>query len=143
MISEEYDVIPANNSCSTIINKQMIVPTPGTPTNSSLTNAQALNIQQQENSKYDTIGNLDVKPMYGGNFKKYEIIFKNKKYIVVANNYDTAISTFLKSNNKNYKKDLLLEIKEFKNSFNKNINYNLYVIKGNQNNKNNHFKKQY
>jgi hypothetical protein len=129
MLSEEYDVVPANSNCDTQVNKSLIITTPGTQTNQGILNVNGLKNQQIENSKYDNIDNISVKPMYGGNIKNFELIFKNKKYFINSNNTHNAINDFLKFTNKIYKKDILIEIKEKKNK-----NYNLYVIKGNKKN---------
>ena len=149
MISEEYDFEPATNNCASQINKPLIVSIPGTSTTQGLTNTQALNNQQIENAKYDNTQNISVQPMYGGNYKNFEIKINNKKYIIQSNNYENAIYNFLKNNNKIYKKDILIEINEINNKINKinkiNKNYknNLYIIKGNKKNKINIFKKLY
>lgn len=144
MISEEYDFEPATNNCASQINKPLIVSTPGTSTTQGLTNTQALNNQQIENAKYDNTQNISVQPMYGGNYKKFEIKIINKKYIIQSNNYENAIHHFLKNNNKMYKKDILIEIYEINNKINNKINKNnLYLIKGNKQNKINIFRKLY
>lgn len=144
MISEEYDVTPANKSCMNQINKNLIISTPGTATTQNLINAKAIYEQHLEYSKYDNTDSIVVKPLYGGNiktFKKYQIIFKKNKYLIDSINEINAVKNLLLNKKNNYKKDYLVEVNELsdkKNNFN-----NLYIIKGNKQNKKNIVKKLY
>jgi hypothetical protein len=137
----DYEIVPANNTCSSNINKQLVIPTPGTTTSQNLNNVNAIGNQHIEDSKYDDTDAIQVKPMYGGNVKNlktFKIIFRKKKYLVNSNNELNAINNLLSLKNSNYKKDYLIHIEEL-NKINKN---NFYVLESNnKNNKNNKNKK--
>lgn len=160
MDSEDYDVLPATNTCTSTINKQLVVPTPGTATSQNLNNVNAIGQQHLEDSKYDDTDAIQVKPMYGGNVKNlktFKIIFRKKKYLVNSNNEKNAITDLLNVKNiknTNYKKDYLIHIEEINNNTKKTNNIkktsnksNFYVLesfdknnkinKKNKNNKNN------
>jgi hypothetical protein len=126
----DYDIIPINNSCSTINNSTVTVSSPGSAT--SYTNQDITNINNQHavSGQYDNVDNLTVKPLYGGILKNNNILFtikfRNKEINIEAFNEKCAIKIFL--NNKIYKKDHLLEI------YNKN-KCSIYVIKNGYKNK--------
>jgi hypothetical protein len=130
----DYDVIPANNNCSNIQNKPIIKLTSGTATANASDKINDFHTQHLENTKYDSIDSVEIKPLKGGNKEKinnYKIRFLNKDYIISGNNEIEIIKKFI--NNRKFKKENILEI-----SNNKNIS--LYVIKSNIQNK---FKKLY
>lgn len=116
-----YDITPANNSCSQTINKTNVTPTPGTTVGNSTQNVNDFHNQHQASAQYDS-SDIEVKPMYGGNLKNFSIKFLNKLYLVNSNNEINAIKEI--TNNKIFKKDNLLEIKN--ESMN---NYKLYIVR--------------
>jgi len=125
----DYDIIPVNNSCSTIINNTVTISSPGTST--SYTNTDITNVNNQHilSGQYDNVDNMTVKPLYGGILNKntlFSIKFRNKITNIEALNEKSAIKLFLK--NKIYKKDHLLEI------YNKN-KCSLYIVKHGYKNK--------
>jgi len=126
VLSEEYDIKPANSSCSNQINKNVIIPTPGTSTTTNQIQANAIENQHNEDSKYDNVDNMHVKPLYGGNkyTKYYKINFNNKIKKYKAKNEREAINIFLSKNKIN--KDYLLEISECNKN---NVKNTLYLIK--------------
>lgn len=139
----DYEITPANQNCSNIQNKPVIQITSGTPTANANSKIDDLHIQNQENTKYDSIGDpSDMKPLTGGNknnkLNLYNISFLKKNYQIFSKNEDDAIYTFI--NKKNFKKDNLLEI-SLQNNTNKKLS--LYVISANSHNKSNKFKKLY
>jgi len=107
--SEDYDFAPANNSCSNNVNKTIIVPALGSPSNNTQTHIDAMQAQHVEDSKYDS-PQLNVQPLYGGkkNLKIYNIYFRKKIYTVTNSNKLNALKIFFK--NKIYKKDHLVKI---------------------------------
>jgi len=130
MDSEDYDVLPATNTCTSTINKQLVIPTPGTATSQNLNNVNAIGQQHLEDSKYDDTDAIQVKQMYGGNVKNlktFKIIFRKKKYLVNSNNEKNAITDLLNIKNiknTNYKKDYLIHIEEINNNTKKTNNTN-------------------
>jgi hypothetical protein len=127
MSSEEtsYDFSPITHTTPVIPNNK-IVSDPGTLTHKSHTKIDNLNHQAQENSRYDTISETSVQPMYGGHINIYNVLYKKKDYIIHAGSIEKSIQIFLK--NKNITQDEIIEIYEEQNIKNK---------KNNKNNKNN------
>jgi len=77
-----YDVVPVNSKCSQVINTSIIQPQPGSVTASSAQSINDVNDQHTANIKYDTIGNVDVKPLYGGGiYRNFKIIEVNGEEI--------------------------------------------------------------
>jgi len=126
VLSEEYEIKPANSSCANQMNKSIIIPTPGTATNANQIQVNAVEDQHNENSKYDNIDGINIKPLYGGNKnnKYYKIFFNNKIKKYKAKNEREAINIFLTKNV--LTKDYLLEISECNKN---NIKDSLYLIK--------------
>jgi len=114
-----FDIVPANKTCSSNINTVVVKPSPSSSEASLDNNINNLNAQSKVNAQYDSVDNIEVKPLTGGGFKKYNIDFRNKKYNINSDNEVNAIKMVL--NNKIYKKDYLLYINE-KNS-NKMVTY--------------------
>jgi hypothetical protein len=138
MHSEEYDVKPANNMCSKTINNTVIIPQPGSQTEQNLNNTNSINDQHLENSKYDNVDSINVKPLYGGVLNKntnFKIFFKKNIININATNELEAINIFLK--NKYFNKDYLLEIQKYNN------NKSLYLIRCNKKNKKHIVRKLY
>ena len=111
--SEDYDIVAANNHCANQQNKSTVISTPGTPTHTNQVQANAVENQHVENSKYDNTDAINVTPLYGGNKKKknnkyYKIYYDDTVKIYKATSYKKAIEIFLSKNN--IKKDYLLEI---------------------------------
>lgn len=138
-----YDVVPANQSCGNISHTSIIQPTLGTPTNNASKNIDYVNNQHQASSQYDTISNTQLQPLQGGSIKKFIILFKNNNYSIYDTNEIMAIKKII--NNKIFKKDHLLEIVEEDDTYITN-NYNikdlfkkskksLYIIRGFNKNK--------
>jgi hypothetical protein len=102
VLTEEYDIVPANNSCSNQINKNKIISTPGTSTHANQVHVNATENQHIEDSKYDNVDNMNVKPLYGGikknNNKYYKIHFNNKIKKYKAKSEKDAINIFLSNN---------------------------------------------
>ena len=124
MSSEEtnYDFSPITHNTPVIPNNK-IVSDPGTLSNTSHKKIDNLNNQVHENSRYDTISETSVHPMYGGNINIYNFLYKKKGYTIHAGSIEKSIQIFLK--NKNISHDEIIEIYEEQN------------IKNNKNNKNN------
>ena len=133
---DSSNVVPINQTCSKVINTEVIVPSPGSVTATTTQNADNISNQQKANAQFDNVDDLVVKPMYGGIQKKFIINFRNKIMAINTDNEINAIKKIL--NNKIYKKDYLLEISEeiSKNKKNK----SMYIIRGRYKNK---FKKIY
>ena len=130
MDSESHDIVPINSQCQGRVETK-IVSQPGTDSNQAAKDIQNTENQQAINAQYDSVDDMKVKPMYGGNML-FKIIFRNKVSNIYQNNEKNAIKELL--NNKIYKKDHLLEIFN-----NKNVR-SVYIIRGNYKNK---FKKIY
>jgi len=127
--NNDYDVVPVNNSCSTTINSNVTVSSPGSSTSYSSKDITTINNQHALSGQYDNVDNMTVKPLYGGILNKnilFTIKFRNKETNIEALDEKCAIKIFL--NNKIYKKDYLLEI------YHKNI-CSIYVIKNGYKNK--------
>ena len=124
MSSEEtnYDFSPITHNTPVIPNNK-IVSDPGTLSNTSHKKIDNLNNQVHENSRYDTISETSVHPMYGGNINIYNFLYKKKGYTIHAGSIEKSIQIFLK--NKNITQDEIIEIYEEQN------------IKNNKNTKNN------
>ena len=128
-----YDVVPINNSCNDVINKDVTISSPGSKTAHSDQNITNINNQYDTNSQYDSIDN--VKPLYGGILKNnmntlFTIKFRNKVVNIESLNEKIAIKVFL--DNKIYKKDYLLEI--IHNNLNTHTS-SFYIIKNGYKNK--------
>ena len=111
VLTEEYDIVPANKACSNQINKNTIISTPGTSINANKVSVNATENQNIENSKFDNVDSMNVKPLYGGikkNNKYYKINFNNKIKKYKANSELDAINIFL--NNNKIPNNYLLEI---------------------------------
>jgi proline racemase len=117
-----HDVVPVNSHCSATPNKTVIAATSGTTASNNINNVSQTNDQLAASAQYDNVGNISVKPMYGGNNNKYKIKYRNKEYNIISDSEVEAIKSILK--NKVYKTDSLLE-----------INNSLYVIRANYKNK--------
>ena len=127
MSSEEtnYDFSPITRITPVIPNSK-IVSNPGTLTHTSHTKIDNLNHQAQENSRYDTISETSVQPMYGGNINVYNLLYKKKGYTIHAGSIEKSIQIFLK--NKNIIHDEMIQIYE---------EQNIKNTKNTKNNKNN------
>ena len=87
MIQEEhnYQIIPINHKCSTIINKDYVENNPSSinaSVQSSLTNN---NNQAAANSQYDNVSDINIKPLYGGNKNKNKKLSKRHFKLVSLN----------------------------------------------------------
>jgi len=114
MSSEEtsFDFSPITHTTSIIPNNK-VVSDPGTLTHTSHAKIDNLNHQAQENSRYDTISETSVQPMYGGHINIYNLLYKKKGYVIHAGSIEKSIQIFLK--NKNITQDEIIEIYEEKN----------------------------
>lgn len=119
-----FDVVPANNSCSNVVNKPVIV------ANASSGNQAASDMlaQQAADSKGDA--DLTVRPIpytqKGGNNKKYTVYFMDKKYNLSGlNNEEECIKKIV--NNRIFKRDRLIEIRN-------NNKISNYIIRGHKKN---------
>ena len=131
MSSEEtnYDFSPITHN-TPVSPSNKIVSNPGTGAHLSNKKIENLNHQAQENSRYDTISETSVQPMYGGNINIYNLIYKKKGYTIHAGSIEKSIQIFLK--NKNITQDEMIEIYEEKKSKNtKKIknNKNTYLLR--------------
>ena len=118
----DYDVQPANNQCSSVINTETIKSNPNTLNTNTMSTINNSNSQAYVDSQYDNVNSNDVKPMYGGSDKIYKIIFKNNIHYIFSKSEKNAIKKIIKNNSN--KKDNLLEIFE-------NNNSSMYIIKKN------------
>lgn len=127
MSSEEtnYDFSPITRITPVIPNSK-IVSDPGTLSNTSNTKIDNLNHQAKENSRYDTISETNVQPMYGGHINIYNVLYKKTSYIIHAGSIEKSIQIFLK--NKNIIHDEMIQIYE---------EQNIKNTKNTKNNKNN------
>lgn len=119
-------IVPANQKCSSIVHSNVTVASPGSSASSTNNKLNAMDNQNIENTKYDTIE--APKPMYGGiknNLNKYIIKFKNYVFNVNAINEIDAIKIALKG--KIYKTDFFLKILTVEQ--NKNFT-STYIIRG-------------
>ena len=133
MSSEEtnYDFSPITHTTPVIPNSK-IVSNPGTISHLSHKKIDNLNHQAQENSRYDTISETSVQPMYGGNINVYNLLYKKKGYTIHAGSIEKSIQIFLK--NKNITQDEIIEIFEEKKVKNSKNTKNTYLLR-NMNNK--------
>jgi hypothetical protein len=126
------NIVPANNKCSSVVNSNVIVSTPGSSTANQNTKLNAMSNQNTENTKYDSVE--EPKPMFGGvKNNKYLVKFKNNIFNIDAINEIEAIKIAL--NGKLYKTDFFLDISilDKNKTINKNINKNsssTYIIRG-------------
>ena len=128
MDSESHDIVPVNQACQGVIHKDVIAPTTAsTPTTDVQKNINHTEQQSLENSKYDTIDQVDIKPLTGGKKMNYTIIFKNQQHKIIANSELDALKIML--NNRVFKKNYLVEIIKNKNT------KSTFIIKANKKNK--------
>jgi hypothetical protein len=137
MSSEEtnYDFSPITHNTPVIPNNK-IVSDPGTLSNTSHKKIDNLNNQVHENSRYDTISETSVHPMYGGNINIYNFLYKKKGYTIHAGSIEKSIQIFLK--NKNITQDEIIEIYEEQNNKNNKNNKkikNTYLLRNMKNKK--------
>jgi hypothetical protein len=137
-----YDIIPVNNSCSGVVNKNIIVTSPGSQTSNSNQNITTVNNQSENDTQYDNVDNINIKPLYGGKLKNltikklsnkkninlsvFTIKFRNKLVNIESSDEESAIKILL--NNRIFNKDNLLEI-IYKNKS------SVYIIKNGYKNK--------
>lgn len=137
-----YDIIPVNNSCSGVVNKNVIVTSPGSQTSNSNQSITTVNNQYENDTQYDNVDKMDIKPLYGGKFKNlsikklsnkknvnlsvFNIKFRNKFVNIESSGEESAIKILL--NNRIFNKDHLLEI-VYKNKS------SIYIIKNGYKNK--------
>jgi hypothetical protein len=121
---ESYEIVPANNKCSGIINNQAIVESPGASSAKTSSSINTLDNQSKESTRFDNVDDMKVTPLSGGkkNLKKFFILFSSKKYISYGLNEIDSIKVFI--NNRIFKKDYLLEI------FEKSNKKSVYIIRG-------------
>lgn len=121
---ESYEIVPANNKCSGIINNQAIVESPDASSAKTSNSINTLDNQSKESTRFDNVDDMKVTPLSGGkkNLKKFFILFSNKKYISYGLNEIDSIKVFI--NNRIFKKDYLLEI------FEKSNKKSVYIIRG-------------
>jgi len=124
----DYDIVPANQECVNIDNKENIQLTPGSSTAHASNNIDSFNQQHEANAQYDNVDDMKVNTLTGGTKHNYILNFKKNKITMYAKNEIEALKIFLK--NRIFKKDNLIEIK----LINSNIP-SLYVIRGNIKNK--------
>jgi hypothetical protein len=118
----DYEVQPANNQCSSVINTETVKSNPNTLNTNTMSTINNSNSQAYVDSQYDNVNSNDVKPMYGGSDKIYKIIFKNNIHYIFSKSENKAIKKIIKNNSS--KKDNLLEIFE-------NNNSSMYIVKKN------------
>jgi hypothetical protein len=124
----DYDIVPANQACSNIDNKEHIQLTPGTSTTHASNKIDSFHDQQEASAQYDNVDDMQVNTLTGGTKHNYIINFKKNIITMYAKNEIEALKIFFKG--RVFKKDNLIEIKL--------INSNtpsLYVIRGNVKNK--------
>lgn len=119
-----YDVKPVNHACGT--NNNVIKPVPNSSSASASNNIQSVDNQSKVDSQYDNTNEIEVKPMYGGTYKKFKIEFKNETFYIKEHDEFNAIKKILKD--RIFKKDYLLEIFENKKK-------SMYIINANYKNK--------
>jgi hypothetical protein len=73
---DNYSITPINKSCSNVINKPIIQPQEGSTNAQTNQNLDDFHTQHQANTQYDNIGDVDIKPLYGGNKYEYTRHFK-------------------------------------------------------------------
>ena len=127
-----FDVTPINNNCS-MQQKTVILSNsddPGSQTNQQIDSTSA---QAKNDSAFDTIDTESLKPLYGGKLNQYEIIYKNKIFIVRTHEINNIIKHLVKE--LKIKKDALFEVNQIKKiKKNKNIysNTHIYHYKNNK-----------
>jgi hypothetical protein len=123
--TSEYDVLPVNNKCSSVINHTAVVAPPNATSAKTSGSIDTLDNQNKESGRFDNVNDVKVTPLSGGNnkkFKKYLIVFSGKKYDINALNEIESIKLFL--NNRIFKKDYLIEV--FDNMKKKSV----YIVRG-------------
>ena len=93
-----YNITPANHSCSSITNVPIQSINPTSPTATTANDLANVENQHNENSRYDNVSDMDIKPMTGG--KKTDInkiISMNDLKEYIKQNY------LIKSYNKSYR----------------------------------------
>lgn len=124
----EYDIVPANQECSSVDNKDSIQTTPGTTTAQASSGIDSFSSQHQANAQYDNVDDMQVNTLTGGSKHNYIINFKTKRTSIHGHNEIDALKKFL--NNRVFKKDNLVEIK-----LDNSNKPSIYVIRGNFKNK--------
>jgi len=123
MSSEDYEVVPINNKCTTQVNSLVITTKPGSSVSTVSNNVNSINYQQQVYSQYDNTEEIYVKPMFGGAEHQFNIKFINKYYKIQSDNEINAIKKVL--NNRIFKLDHLVIVNDT----------NIYIIRGRYKNK--------
>lgn len=103
----DFNVVPANNNCG---NQTPIVVTsnPGSAVSNASNNVTNVNNQYAANSQYDTINPNTIQPMYGGNQKKFQVIFKDETFTILSDDPLKAVKEAL--HNKLFKRDYLVDV---------------------------------
>jgi hypothetical protein len=103
----DFNVVPANNNCS---NQTPIIidPNPGSAVSNASDNISNINDQHAVNSQYDNVDPSSIKPMYGGNKQKFNIIFKDQSVTIISDDPLKAVKSLL--NKKVFKKDYLVDV---------------------------------
>jgi hypothetical protein len=118
-----FDVLPANNSCSNIVNKPVVVASASSGNQA----ASDMLAQQAADSKGDA--DLIVRPIpynqKGGENKKYLVYFMREKYNLSCINEEECIKKVV--NNRIFKRDRLIEIRN-------NNKISSYIIRGHKKN---------
>jgi len=118
-----FDVLPANNSCSNVVNKPVVIASASSGNQA----ASDMLAQQAADSKGDA--DLIVRPIpytqKGGKNKKYMVYFMGEKYNLSEINEEECIKKVV--NNRIFKRDRLIEIR----NDNKISNY---IIRGHKKN---------
>lgn len=126
-----FDVIPANNSCSNVVNKPVII------ASSSSGNQAASDLLAQQAADTKGDADLTVHPIpniqtgSGRNNKKYIVYFMEGKYNLSGIDDIECLKKVV--NNRIFKRDRLIEIHEFGNK-NKIVNRTSYIIRGHKKN---------
>jgi hypothetical protein len=103
----DFDVIPANNNCSSQ-STVVVTSNQGSPVSNASTNVTNVNNQHLADSQYDTINSSSIQPMYGGNQQKFNVVFKEKVFTILSNDPLKAVKISL--NKKVFKKDYLVDV---------------------------------
>jgi hypothetical protein len=121
MIQEEvsFEIIPINNKCSTIINKDYVQSNPNSP-NANIENNLINNDNQAAvNSQYDNVSNMDVKPLYGGKKtlekRHFKLVSLNGNFV----DFEASSYVSLGKSPSNAARKILTSIAHHKNLFGK------------------------
>ena len=128
-MDSEYEVVSVTAHCSNVENTSIIQPSPGSVNTITDSKINDFHNQHIANTQYDSVDDMNVMPLRGGDLNRVTVIFMNKKIYIdnKIKNMDTFIKNFL--NNRVFRKDHLLEI------INNNIS-SIYIIRG-------HYKNRY